>query len=85
MANPIPKWVMIRYSKLWKRFNEEPASYEDIEKVLKLDDKRIISVFLNELKKAGWINIKLDEKDMRKRQYSLKNPAFIVEEIAKQK
>ena len=35
MANPIPKWVMIRYSKLWKRFNEEPASYEDIEKVLK--------------------------------------------------
>ena len=83
MANPIPKWVMVRYSKLWKKFESNPVSYEQIEKVLTIDDKRVISVFLSDLKKAGWIDIGLDKEDTRKRIYTLKSPELIVKEIAK--
>ena len=85
MTNPIPKWVMVRYSRLWKKFGNNPFIYDVIEKVLKLDDNRVISVFLNELKTAGWINIELHKDDMRKRQYILKSPELVVGEIAKLK
>ena len=80
----IPKWVMVRYAKLWKKYEEKSFSYEDIQKILKLDDNRVISVFLNELKKAHWINMELDKEDMRKRLYTLKSPLSMVDEIAKQ-
>lgn len=83
MVKPIPKWVMERYAKLWKRYDKKTVTYDDIEKVLTMDDTRMISVFLNELKTAGWINVELDPKDARKRQYTLKNPEIIVQEIAK--
>jgi len=85
MTNAIPKWVMTRYSKLWKKHDKKSFEYEDIQKVLKLDDRRIISVFINELKTAGWIDIQLNPKDTRKRLYTLKSPQKIVEEIAELK
>jgi len=33
----------------------------------------------NELKNAGWIAVNLDEKDTRKRVYTLVNPIQVVE------
>ena len=85
MANALPKWVQIRYARLWDKFEEKPFSYADIEKILKLDDNRVISVFLNELKKEGWVSVELDKNDMRKRQYTLKNPQIAIKEMAKNK
>ncbi len=85
MVNPIPKWVMKRYSKLWKKYNRKTFTYEDIKKVLTVDDTRMISVFINELRKANWIEIQLDKEDTRKRIYQLKSPNLIVEQIAELK
>ena len=80
MAKPIPKWVQERLSKLWKKYGNKEMSYEQIEKVLKPDGRTTIGVFLNELKKAEWIDIKRG-KDARIRIYTLKEPNKILREI----
>ncbi|MBI2559006.1 hypothetical protein HYW20_06830 [Candidatus Woesearchaeota archaeon] len=81
MAKATPKWVQVRYAKLWNKYNGKEIAYSDIVKILKIDGKNTISVFLNELRNAGWIIIKLDEKDTRKRNYILKSPEIVVKEM----
>ena len=82
MAKPIPKWVQERLSKIWKTHNSKELTFEMIEKILSpMDDRNTISVFLNELKKADWIEVKLSESDARKRIYVLKEPNKIMMEI----
>ena len=80
MAKPIPKWVQERLSKLWKKYEGREMSYEQIEAVLKPDEKTTISVFLNELKKAEWIDIKRGE-DARVRIYTIKEPNITLKDI----
>ena len=80
MAKPIPKWVQERLSKLWKKYGEREMTYEQIESILKPDEKTTISVFLNELKKAEWIDIRRGE-DARVRIYNIKEPNKILKEI----
>jgi len=80
MAKAIPKWVQERLSKLWKKFEGKEMTYEQIESVLKPDEKTTISVFLNELKKAEWIDIRRGE-DARVRIYTIKEPNKILREI----
>lgn len=80
MAKPIPKWVQERLSKLWKKYEGREMSYEQIEAVLKPDEKTTISVFLNELKKAEWIDIRRGE-DARIRIYTIKEPNMILKDI----
>jgi DNA-binding MarR family transcriptional regulator len=81
MANTIPKWVQERYAKLWNKYQENGVTYEDIQDTLKMDDRNVISVFLNELKKAGWIDVQLSEKDSRQRVYILRTPNEVMAEI----
>lgn len=83
MTEPIPKWVMQRYSKLWNKYKDKEIPYSKIEETLKGDGRNTISVFLNELRKAGWVEIKLDNDDTRKRKYLLKQPELVVVEIGK--
>jgi hypothetical protein len=72
----LPKWVMRRYLLLWKTLGDKEFEFEDalriLKKQLKPDDKRIVALFLSELKKAGWLDVKLNPLDGRKRIYSLK-------------
>lgn len=81
MVKAVPKWVQVRYARLWNKYGNKEILYSDIEKILKIDGKNTISVFLNELRTAGWINIKLDETDTRKRNYILKSPENIVKQM----
>ena len=81
MVNAVPKWVQVRYAKLWNKYDCKEVAYSDIEKVLKIDGKNTISVFLNELRTAGWLTMKLDEKDARKRTYLFKSTEIIVKQM----
>jgi len=81
MAKPIPKWVQERLSRLWKKYDNKELTFEMIEKVLCMDDRNTISAFLNELKVADWIEIKLSKEDTRKRVYILKEPNIIMQEL----
>ena len=79
MANPLPKWIMKHYSTLWNKFNNKEFRYRNASKTLK--NKKMISLILSELKKSGWLDIKLDPKDSRKRIYKLRLPEEIIREI----
>ena len=83
MAKAIPKWVQERLSKIWRESEQEDLTYEQIEKLLKPDEKTTISVFLNELRSAGWLDVKINEKDARKRIYNIKEPNKILMKISK--
>jgi hypothetical protein len=84
MAKPIPKWVQERVSRIWKKYNQKEMTYDMIEKVLTIDDKNTINAFLNELKKAEWIEVKSSQEDARKKIYTLKEPNLIMMEIQRE-
>lgn len=81
MVKPIPKWVWKRYALLWKKFSENPFTFEQAQEELKFLERNAISVLFNELKIAGWISIGLDGQDSRKRIYTLSNPLMLVENV----
>jgi len=43
----------------------------------------MISIILSDLKKAGWLEVRLDPNDSRKRLYKLISPEDALKEIAK--
>lgn len=79
MTKNIPTWIMQRYAKLWHKLKNSPFNYEKALEILK--EKETLSVVLSELRKAGWIEVKLDPQDIRKRIYILKNPEKAINEI----
>ena len=72
MIKHLPEWIMKRYAKLWKKFKDQEFTKEKAMKVLNNDGS--MAVFLSELRKAGWVEIKMDEQDARKTIYKLKDP-----------
>ena len=84
MIEPLPKWLMQRYSLLWVKFKDKEFSHEQATKTLP-DGERMVSVILSEMRKAGWLEMKLDPNDARKRLYRLKDPENMIRKIAKLK
>jgi len=80
MVKPLPKWIMQRYSLLWNKFKEDLFSHDQAIKILK-DKEQVVSVFLSDLKKAGWLEVTLNPKDTRFRMYKLKEPNKAVKEM----
>ena len=72
MVEHLPEWIVKRYSRLWFRFKEKEFTKEQAEKVLGTDNA--MAVFLSDLRKAGWMEIKMSQEDARKTIYKLKEP-----------
>lgn len=75
----LPKWVMKRYLllnyELGKKRDKE-FTFDDVRNALQKinDDSRIATLFLAELRKAGWlIDSGVSKQDARKRVYRLRN------------
>ena len=81
MTEPLSKWVMKRYSKLWNTFKDKEFNYRQASRAL--NDDKMMSVILSDLKKAGWLEIKLHPEDSRKRIYKLKNPEEAIKDITR--
>lgn len=79
MTQPVPKWIMINYSKLWESFGSEEFDHEDSSEII--DNKKMVSIILSKLRKAGWLEAKLDPQDYRKRIYQLKKPREVIEKM----
>lgn len=73
-TQPLPKWLMLRYAKLWKNFGDKEFEFEDALQILNEKDENTVSVTLSQLRKHGWLLAKLHPYDSRKRIYQLKNP-----------
>jgi type I restriction enzyme M protein len=79
----LPTWIEKRYKYLWEDFKESSFRFEDAAKTLKdkmRDEERQVNVFLSELRKGGWLEVKLDPEDARKRIYKLKSSEEIISE-----
>lgn len=83
MARPLPKWIMQSYAKLWLAFKSREFDYDNASKIIR--KKRLVSPILSELKRNGWLTVKLHPKDSRKRIYQLISPDKAIKEIAKSK
>lgn len=83
MSLALPKWVMQRYSLLWKAFQTKEFEYDDASKALNEKENRIVSLILSELKKHGWLTLKIHPEDSRKRIYQLKTPEEAVNDLEK--
>ena len=81
MTKPLPKWIMYRYSVLWNKFGDKEFSHNDAFKTLNKD--KMVSITLSELRQNGWLEMKLDPNDARKRVYKLKSPDQAIKEMEK--
>lgn len=72
VIKPLPKWAMIRYAQLFSRYKNKEFTYENVIDIL--ENQNMASVTLTHLKKNGWIKVKIDPEDSRKRVYQLIKP-----------
>jgi len=82
MSKPLPKWLFLRYAKLWKEKKNQNFDFDEAKGLLKEKNDKTVSVILSNLRKHGWLKIQLDPNDARKRTYQLKPPKDILEEVA---
>lgn len=82
MPAALPKWLTHRYALLWKAKKNGEFDYEEAREVLKEKDDKTLSVMLSELRKYGWLNVRLHPENARKRIYQLKPPHEVLEKIA---
>jgi len=81
MTKALPKWIMNRYALLWNSFKDKEFDHNEACKILKEKKDRLVSVILSELKRHGWLTIKLHPEDSRKRIYKLKSPEEATKEM----
>jgi len=81
MIEPLPRWIMKRYSILWNKFRSKEFTHKQAIEVLKEKDERVVSLCISDLKKYGWLEAKLDSQDSRIRLYKLKGPEEAVKEM----
>lgn len=72
----LSKWIMRRYLVLWEQLHENDFTFDDalglLGKMQNPDSKKLIGLFLSELRKSGWLYVRFDPDDARKRIYKLK-------------
>ena len=83
MVEPLPRWIMKRYSTLWTKFKNKEFTHKQATEALKEKDGRVVSLCISDLKKYGWLTAKLDSQDSRIRIYKLKGPEEAVKEMNK--
>ena len=83
MTDPLPRWIMKRYSILWNKFRSKEFTHKQAVEALKERDERVVSLSISDLKKYGWLKAKLDSQDSRIRIYKLKEPEEAVKEMNK--
>ncbi len=78
-VRPLPKWIMLAYSRIWNKFKDNQFDHKKADVLLKEN----VSIILSRLKKSGWLKISLDPNDSRKRLYKLISPMDAVKDIGK--
>ena len=81
--SPLPKWLMKGYSLLWQKFGEKEFQHSEACSVLKGDGKDFVSEVLSCLKKAQWLEVRINPQDSRKRVYRLISPEEAIKGMGK--
>jgi len=81
MTETIANWLLQRYAVLFRKYKDKEFTFKEAMKVIKEEDKVYASMVLSELRKAGWLEIKINPTDARKRIYNLIMPEKAIENI----
>lgn len=81
MAQPIPRWLMEKYATLFRKFKGKEFTFQQAMETINEKDKIYVSLVLSELRKAGWLEIKINPQDARRRIYTLFEPEEVVKKI----
>ena len=73
MTEPIPNCLMRKYAFLWNRFKEKEFDPREACEALK-DGEATVSLALSDMKKARWLEVRINPQDSRKRAYRLLSP-----------
>ncbi|MFH0808751.1 MAG: hypothetical protein V1888_04015 [archaeon] len=78
MVEAIPKWVIQRYSALYQKFKMKQFTREEARKALEEfgidNEEKITNTFFSDLHKKGWVEVKKDDKDNRRKLFKLVSP-----------
>lgn len=74
MLRYLPKWIIRRAKVLWNSFESRQFTFSEAEKALEGDDSRMVAVVLSELKRSGWLNVRADPDNPRKKRYRFAHP-----------
>jgi len=80
--SPLPKWLMKQYSLLWQRFGEKEFQDSEACRTLK-EQEDFVSEVLSGLKKAQWLEVRINPQHSRKRAYRLISPEEAVKGMGK--
>ena len=81
MAEPIPKWMQIKFSQLWNAFEGKEFTMAECQEVLQEKKREVVAVVLSRLKAKGWLEVSPDPSDNRKKMYHLARPDVILKEL----
>jgi hypothetical protein len=79
MTTAIPKWIMQRYSALYRDFKcKESFTRQQAGKIFEKyglkNDEKLTNTFFSELAERGWVRVERDKEDKRKKIFKLVNP-----------
>jgi len=86
----IPNWLAEKYSLLYLRKGVEAFDFEEAKKIFKLEDKRVVSIILTQLRNRGFLISWRNSIDPRRKSFKLISPenvafAFGVQNLTKEK
>ena len=82
MAEPIPKWMQIKFSQLWQAFERKEFTMAECQKALQENKREVVAVVLSRLKAKGWLEVTPNPSDNRKKMYHLVRPDLILKQIS---
>jgi len=77
-SEPLPRWVMRKYAQIWKIKRDSPFTLDEVADALK-EDKKILLVFLSQLRRRGWLQAESNQDDARRKIYRLYSPERVLE------
>lgn len=84
----LPKWIFRRYLILWNAFQSREFYFDEafnqLQKMPVPDAKKIVTLFLSELRRKGWLEVRLDPDDARRRIYNLRPYKDVLEVITQE-
>ena len=80
-TEPLPKWIMKKYAKLWHKFQDKEFTYKDVTDLFSGENINVIRTMVSQLRKCGWLTVSLDPKDSRIRIYKLRSPDEAIKEM----
>jgi len=76
VSKVVAKWLIYRFTKIWKQFKYKEFSFKDALRITG-DRPENLRVVIQRLENAGWVEKKLNLREPRKKIYKIKNLELI--------